>query len=222
MRRVLHARDATGREIGRVLWQKVVGASARAVSTTTRWRCRWCTRDGMLRGRDVRRSRRARVQQVTASADADRHRRRRAGVPRDDESGDRHRRRHRDGLRGRGARRRPRVRPVPSDRAQRRRARRGSCCRRRCAAKAPGWSTRPASGSSSATSRPAISASRDLVARAIVREVQRTGAPVYLHDGASRSALRAPPVPDDRAGVPARRDSTWPPIAFRSVRPRTT
>ena len=29
VRRVLHARDATGREIGRVLWQKVAAASSR-------------------------------------------------------------------------------------------------------------------------------------------------------------------------------------------------
>ena len=76
---------------------------------------------------------------------AARDRRRRPGVPRDDEPGGRDRRRHRAGVSRRRARRRSRVRAVPSDRAERARARRASCFRKRCAAKARGWSTRAAS-----------------------------------------------------------------------------
>ena len=48
-------------------------------------------------------------------------------------------------------------------------------------------------------------ASRDLVARAIVREVQRTGAPVFLTMAHLDPEYRAQPVPDDHAGVPASR-----------------
>ena len=38
VRRVLHARDATGREIGRLLWSRVSARSAVPVSSTTRVR----------------------------------------------------------------------------------------------------------------------------------------------------------------------------------------
>ena len=190
VRRVLHARDATGRRDRRVLWQMVVDASARRRSSTMRWRCRWSTRDGACGGATFL-DRDGRAAQVDREPDAARHRRRRSGVSRDDEPGDRHRRRHRD-----GASRPAPASPTSSSSSSIRpcstsRARRGSCCRRRCAAKARGWSTRPASAFVQRYEPAGDLASRDLVARAIVREVQRTGAPVYPDDGASRSRLRA-------------------------------
>lgn len=64
-------------------------------------------------------------------------------------------------------------------------------------------------------------APRDVVARAIVREVERTGAPVYLTwrtwmPDSSAAAFR-------RSRAPARtRDSTWRAIGSRSLPPRTT
>ena len=48
-------------------------------------------------------------------------------------------------------------------------------------------------------------ASRDLVARAIVREVERTGCARVPVDGASGSRLRAAPIPGDHRRVPAGR-----------------
>ena len=67
-----------------------------------------------------------RAAEVRARRDAAGDRRRRPGVPRDDESGGRDRRRHRARVSRRRARRRSRVRPVSSDRAQPSPARRAS------------------------------------------------------------------------------------------------
>ena len=124
VRRVLHAGDATGREIGRVLWERVSAlpsvdddrsrAGHRAARRGRSWRA-------ASRFFDQRRASRERARRRHAARD----RRRGTGVPRDDQPGGRDRRRRRARVRRRRARRRSRVRPVSSDRAQRRRARRG-------------------------------------------------------------------------------------------------
>ena len=168
------------------------------------WCCRCDVEDGVCAGATFV-DRAGEVHDVARRADAARHRRRRSGVSRDDESGGGDRRRHGDGVRGRRARRRPRVRAVPSDGAERRRraavpAVRGAARRRR-----PARSTTRASASSQRYDPAGDLASRDVVARAIVREQiahRRAGLPL---DGAPRSRLRARALPDDRAGVPRRR-----------------
>ena len=135
VRRVLHARDATGREIGRLLWSRVAADPRVHGAATTRARSRSIGRaTALCVGARVRRRERRRGT-IDRARDAAGDRRRRSGVQRDDQSADRHRRRHRARVAGRRARRRSRVRAVSSDRAGGARARRGSCCRRRCAAK---------------------------------------------------------------------------------------
>ena len=64
-------------------------------------------------------------------------------------------------------------------------------------------------------------ASRDLVARAIVREARRTGAPIYLsmaHLDPDYVRSRFPTI----AEACRRRASTWRRTGFRSARRRTT
>ena len=74
---------------------------------------------------------------------------------------------------------------------------------------------RPASASCQRYEPAGDLASRDLVARAIVREVERTGAPVYLtmaHLDPDYVRSRFPTI---TAGVPRRPGSIWRPIGFR-------
>ena len=59
-------------------------------------------------------------------------------------------------------------------------ARRAICCRRRCAAKAAGWSTPPASVHGALRSGRRSGAARSRRARASSAKPQRTGGPVYL------------------------------------------
>ena len=112
-----------------------------------------------------------------------------------------------------GARgRRPRVRAVPSDGARRARARRASCCRRRCAARARGCSTPTASAFMTRYEPAGDLAPRDRVSRAIVREQARTGAPGLPVARASRRrrwstrASRRSPPPAASAGLDLARD----------------
>ena len=98
VRRVLHARDATGREIGRVLWERV--ARLRVACATIDARAGHRAR---RRGRALRRRRAifdadGDVATCARARDAARDRRRRAGLPRDDEPARRDRRRHRAGV----------------------------------------------------------------------------------------------------------------------------
>ncbi len=65
-------------------------------------------------------------------------------------------------------------------------------------------------------------ASRDLVARAIVREMQRTGAPRLPVDGPPRRRLRRGAIPDHRRRVRVKPASISPPTAYRSAPRRTT
>ena len=87
---------------------------------------------------------------------------------------------------------------------------RGSCCRRRCAAKARGWSTRRRALHGRATIRPAISR-RAIASRArSCASAKRTGAPCICRC-APRSGVRARAVSDDRgrragAGLDLARD----------------
>ena len=213
VRRVLHARDATGprdRPPALDACQRRSRASA-------------CIDDALATGADHARRRAARARRSSAAtakadvdrdADAARDRRRRAGLSRNDEPGDRHRRRHCDGrARGR-ARRRSRVRPVSSHGAERRRsaavpAVRGAARRGRAAGqpgrRARSWQRYEPAGDL---------ASRDLV---VARDRPRGGAhrraglPV---DGASRSRLRPAPISDDRAGVRGTRASISRAIRF--------
>ena len=102
--------------------------------------------------------------------------RRRAGVQRDDESVDCHRRRHR-ARRGGPAHASPISSSCSFIRPRWRcQARRGFCCPRRCAARARGSQSATASDSCRATSAAGELASRDIVSRAIVREIERTRA----------------------------------------------
>ena len=116
VRRVLHAGDATGREIGRTLWERVSGLPSvetinHALVTEL------LVEDGRVVGvaffDHIRRA-----EGTSRGRDAARNRRRRTGLSRNDESGGRHRRRHFARVSRRRARRRSRVRPVSSDRAQ--------------------------------------------------------------------------------------------------------
>ena len=110
-------RDATGREIGRVLWQRMSAHARGSGRTRTREVVDLVIEDGRCtgvaisgRGRDDRRG--------AGAGGAARDRRRRAGLSRDDQPGGGHRRRHRDGVSRRRAGRRSRVRAVPSDGAR--------------------------------------------------------------------------------------------------------
>ena len=119
-RRVLHARDATGREIGRALWQRasalpgiIAQPHARVVDLTVE--------DGECRGACFLDA--SGVQREARAADrAAGDRRRGPGVSGDDEPRRRDRRRRRDGLSRRRGGRRSGVRAVPSDGAEGRRA----------------------------------------------------------------------------------------------------
>ena len=220
-RRVLHARDATGREIGRALWERVVADCQRPRRTLTRARSSLIVEDGRCAGveflqDDGTRARGAGA--VHAAGD----RRRRAGLQRDDEPAGRDRRRRGDGVPRRGARRRPRVRAVPPDGARRCRGSRASCCRRRCAAKGRGWSTRRARRSWPATIRPAISRRAIAWRAAIVREAQRTGGAGLPVARSARSGVRARAVSADLGGLPARRPRPRDAIGSRSAPRRTT
>ena len=159
---------------------------------------------------------------VTRRRDAAGDRRRRTGLQRDDQSADRDRRRHRAGVARRRARGRSRVRAVSSDGARRARARRGFCCRRRCAARAPGWSTHEGERFMPRYERAGELASRDLVSRAIVREVARTRTARLPVAAASRSGLGTRPLSDDRRRRADPRVSISRAIRSRSVRRRTT
>ena len=145
VRRVLHSHDATGREIGPTRCGAGWPASRRVVVERNARASRRSSSATAVRRRRVRERRRHRADRSRGRLA--RHRRRRPGIPRHHQSGGRHRRR-RDARVARGrAGRRSRVRAVPSDRAERARARRGSCCRRRFAVKARTWSMRMASAS---------------------------------------------------------------------------
>ena len=129
--------------------------------------------------------------------------RRRPGVPRDDEPARRHRRRHRDGVPGGRARRRSRVRPVPSDGAERSRARRGFCCRRRCAARARGSSTPPASAFMTRYDPAGDLAPRDrVVARDRARERRAPARPCTCRSRICRPTIVRARFPHDRRAVP--------------------
>ena len=65
-------------------------------------------------------------------------------------------------------------------------------------------------------------ASRDLVARAIVREVERTECPGVPLDGTSRSRVRASSIPGDHRRVPASGARSGDRSGSRSARPRIT
>ena len=95
-RRVLHARDATGREIGRALWERVspmpnvrVHAHARATALIVE--------DGRCAGVEFR-GRGGRARRRAGAVHAARDRRRGAGLQRDDEPAGGDRRRRRDGV----------------------------------------------------------------------------------------------------------------------------
>ena len=199
VRRVLHARDATGREIGRVLWQRVsahpsvnVYEDAQALSLRVRdGACTGATfvgRDGSARHVTAPRTLiatggagqvfRETTNPAVATGD---------GVAMAFEA---------------GAQRQP----TSSSCSFIRRfstflAPRGSCCRKRFAARERTSSMPPASASSQRYEPAGDLASRDLVVAAIVREMQRTGAPVFLTMAHLDPAVRAPQIPDDHAGV---------------------
>ena len=124
VRRILHAGDSTGREIGRTLWER-----ARALGAVQTVNHALVTgllvEDGIVRGVHYFDSQ-GRRQTVRARADAAGDGRRRPGVSRDHQSRRGDRRRHRAGVRRRRARLRPRVRAVPSDGAEPSRRVRGS------------------------------------------------------------------------------------------------
>ena len=127
-----------------------------------------CDRDGRRGAGDRRRRRALRRQhqparQLRAGPGARRARRRRA--------------------------RRPRVRAVPSDRARRPRRGRRRWSARRCAAKAPSWSTRPASASWPIR-RARELAPRDVVARAIWRRRRAEAAACFSTRARSARASR--------------------------------
>ena len=209
VRRVLHARDATGREIGRLLWSRVaadprvqraqphargrprsssdgrcVGAEfamrGRIAGVSTRRRCCW-QRAAPARSSARRPTRR--LPPATAS-------------------------------RWRGAR--ARASPISSSCSfirprSRCRARRGSCSRRRCAAKGRGSSTTTASDSCRATSA-AASWRRATSCRA--RSSAKSSAPggrcfcrcsISIPTGCTR-AFRRSPTPAARSGLDLARD----------------
>ena len=118
VRRVLHAADATGREIGRVLWERV-SAVARIRVLTNTLAVSAIIEDGRCLGvRFI--DARGEPGRAFGARDAARDRRRRAGLRGNDESGSGDRRWRRAGVPRRRAHRRHGVRPVPPDRARRR------------------------------------------------------------------------------------------------------
>ena len=132
------ARAARGRCDRPRDWPHAVGARGRAVAGARRAQRARPRADRARRPlhRRAIRERAIGVDEVQAGGGVARHRRRRPGVQGNDQSVDRDRRWRDAGVVCGRARRRSRVRAVSSDRARRRRARRDSCCRKRCAAKA--------------------------------------------------------------------------------------
>ena len=117
VRRVLHAHDATGRELGRVLWSRVA-ANRRIRVLDEALATELVIRDGLCVGVTyISKGRRAHGQRRT---DAAGDRWRRPGLSRDDQPGDRHGRRGRHGGAGGRAGHGPRVRAVPSHRVEHR------------------------------------------------------------------------------------------------------
>ena len=184
-RRVLHARDATGREIGRTLWRR---ASALAGVSNLGSRARRRARDrrrtaaaGNLRCIGARILHEDGTTSVAhAGVGTARDRRCRSCLQRYDQSTGGHGRRRGDGVSRRRRRLRSRVRAVPPDGVEGTRASRGSCCRRRCAARALDCSTGAVRPSCCATIRPAIS--RLATASRAASSSKRGGParPVYL------------------------------------------
>ena len=122
VRRVLHARDATGREIARTFWARVARSRSLQVFDHA-LATRLVIDGGRCAGVELLRHDGS-VARDRGPRGAPRHRRGGAGVSRDHEPGDRDRRWSCHGLARRRACQRPRVRPVPSHRAAR--ARRAS------------------------------------------------------------------------------------------------
>ena len=183
-RRVLHAADATGRELGRALWE--------------RWPTRACASSKRARHRADHRGRPLRRRRVLHRRPASQRGRmparccwRLAAPARSSATPPIRRSRPATASRSRGAPARASrtwsscssIRPRSTCRA-----RRASCCPRPCAARARGCSMRPASASCRATIRPAISRRATCVARDRARAAPHRPAGVPL-DGAPRSGF---------------------------------
>ena len=215
-RRVLHAHDATGREIGRVLWRRASALPGVRHARITRARSSLIV-DGETAAASARGSctRTASTSVVRAQVGAARDRRRRSGLQRHDESARRDRRR-----RGAGVPRRRAVadlefvqfHPTALKVAGQPRfllseALRGEGARLLNAAGERFMARYDPAGDL---------APRDRVARASCASRGAPATPVYLSLAASRSRLRARAVSADLGGLPSRRASTSRAIASRS------
>jgi L-aspartate oxidase len=215
---VLHARDATGREIGNVLWTRVrpcpASGRTRTPGSSIWW---WGGRCAGVRFLDEQgRLATARAPAVLLATGG-------AGQVYSETTnpavatGDGVAMAWRAGARGG----RPRVRAVPPDRALRAGASRASCSRRRCAAKGARLLNAAGEPFMELYDMAGELAPRDRVSRAIAREVLRTGQPVFLsleHLDPDFVHGRFPLISDAcrRAGLDLARDRC------RSARPRTT
>ncbi len=171
-------RDATGREIGRVLWERV--------SSTTRIRV---LQNTLAVGAIVEDGRCVGVRFIDDAwragrgprpGDVARDRRRGPGLRADDQSRGGDRRWHRAGVSGRCARSPTWSSSSSIRRCSTSKARRGFCCPRRCAAKARGWSTPTGEPFMTRYHPSGDLAPRDVVSRSIVLESQRTAGPIFL------------------------------------------
>ena len=172
-RRILHAQRRCDRRRNRAGADRESAGQTEYRDVGRTFRHRFVTDDGECCGVIVQKPDGSAIVRAR-QGDGAMHRRRRTAVPLYDESGSRHRRRNGDGLSRRRDHPRHGIYPVSSDGAMLSRARRVFSFPRRCAAKGRCCATFAASGLWRQYHPQLELAPRDVVARAIVSEMEKT------------------------------------------------